>query len=141
MAQQDLLQGDLTDQIIKAIYHVYNTHGYGFLEKVYEKAMLLTLEKWGVPAQAQFPIKVFFEGQQVGEYFADLLIDWRVIIELKAVQHLDSAHEAQLLNYLKATDIEVGLLLNFGAKPEFRRKIFSNSRKQLRPCDIPEKNP
>jgi GxxExxY protein len=125
-----LLHGDVTDRILKAFYHVYNTLGYGFLEKVYENALALTLRKAGLSVGQQVPIKVYFEDEQVGEYYADLLVQECVIVELKAGEALCDAHEAQLLNYLKATDIEVGLLLNFGPKPEFRRKVFANERKK-----------
>ena len=129
MPEEKLLHSDVTELIIKAFYHVYNTLGYGFLEKVYENALKLTLEKWGLSVGQQVPIKVYFEGQQVGDYFADLIVAGRVIIEVKADEALHPAHEAQLVNYLRATDVEVGLLLNFGPKPEFRRKVFSNERK------------
>ena len=127
-----MLHGEVTDLILKAFYHVYNTLGYGFLEKVYENALKLTLKKWGLSVSQQQPIKVYFEGEEIGEYFADLIVVEKVIIELKAADSICPAHESQLLNYLKATDIEVGLLLNFGPKAEFRRKIFFNERKQCR---------
>ncbi len=120
---------ELTDRIICCFYNVYNKLGYGFLEKVYEKAMLIELGKTGLTAQAQAPIKVNYDGQLVGEYQADLLIENRVIVELKAVRDLTVEHEAQLLNYLKATAVEVGLLLNFGPKAEVKRKVFDNHRK------------
>jgi GxxExxY protein len=132
MYSEDLLHADVTGLILKAFYHVYNALGYGFLEKVYENAMLRTLQKWGIEVAQQVPIKVYFEGEEVGEYFADLIVAGCVIIELKAAEGLVSAHEAQLLNYLKATNIEVGLLLNFGEKPQFRRKVFANERKRSR---------
>jgi GxxExxY protein len=135
MPQDKLLHADLTERIIKAYYHVYNTLGYGFLEKVYENALILTLRNWGLEARQQVPLKVFFEGAVVGEYFADVIVVDRVLLELKAADTIDEAHEAQLLNYLKATDIEVGLVLNFGKKPQFKRKVFSNDRKALRSTD------
>ncbi len=106
--------------------------GYGFLEKVYENALYIELIKMGFRVMKQQPIKVYYEGKQVGEYFADLIIDDIIIIELKAAEGIIEEHEHQLLNYLKATDKEVGLLLNFGNKPEFRRKIFQNKNKNLR---------
>jgi GxxExxY protein len=124
-----MLHQDITDQVIKAFYHVYNTLGYGFLEKVYENALVATLRKWGLQVTQQHPIHVYFEGEQVGEYFADLLVVECVIVEVKAADSLCQAHEAQLLNYLKATDIEVGLLLNFGPKAQFKRKLFTNDKK------------
>ena len=124
-----LLHADVTEAIIKGFYYVYNTLGYGFLEKVYENALRLTLAKAGYSVSKQVPIKVHFEGQLVGEYFADLMVNNMVIIEVKAADGIAMEHEAQLLNYLKATEIEVGPLLNFGPKAEFRRRILSNDRK------------
>jgi GxxExxY protein len=124
-----MLHGEVTDLILKAFYHVYNTLGYGFLEKVYRQALVVTLRKWGLRARPEVPIKVYFEGELVGEYFADLVVNDCVILELKAAEALCPSHEAQLVNYLRATDIEVGMLLNFGRKPEFRRKLFTNDRK------------
>lgn len=118
---------DLTEQIIKAFYKVYNTLGYGFLEKVYENAMYIQLRNMGFFVEKQKRVKVFYEEQQVGDYFADLIINDQIIIELKASESLCEEHEHQLINYLKATEIEVGLLLNFGKKPEFKRKVFSNN--------------
>jgi GxxExxY protein len=132
MEQSNLLHAELTSKIIKAFYHVYNTLGYGFLEKVYENALMITLEKWGLKVSRQMPLKVYSEGMLVGEYFADLIIEGLVIIELKAADGIDPAHQAQLLNYLKATDVEVGLLLNFGPKAKFARRVFSNELKQPR---------
>jgi GxxExxY protein len=123
--QEELLYGDVTDVIIKQYYHVYNTLGYGFLEKVYENAMRLSLNKMSVEVKQQWPIQVIFEGEKVGDYFADLLVNDSVIVEIKARDSLAAKHEAQLINYLKATEVRVGLLLNFGPKAEFRRKIFT----------------
>ena len=120
---------ELTEEIIKIFYKVYNTLGYGFLEMVYENAMMIELLRRNIPAISQSPIKVVYEDKVVGEYFADILVDEKVIIEIKAARNLNAENEAQLLNYLKATDMEVGLLLNFGPKPEIRRKVFDNSRK------------
>ena len=119
----------LTERIIKIFYKVYNTLGYGFLEKIYEHAMMIEFRKGNVPAVSQDPIKVLYEDEIIGEYFADILVDRKVIVEIKATKNLIIDHEAQLLNYLKATDIEVGLLLNFGPKPEIRRRVFDNFRK------------
>ena len=124
-----MLHEDITSAIIAAYYDVYNTLGYGFLEKVYENALILELQKRGLSVKQQVPIKVYYEGQVVGEYFADLLVNDLVILELKAAEQIIKAHEAQLTNYLKATDLEVGLILNFGPKAEFKIKIFSNNRK------------
>jgi GxxExxY protein len=127
---QDAKYRQLTERIIGVFYEVYNRLGYGFLEKVYENSMLIEFEKEKIPVIVQAPIKVFYEGKIVGEYFADLLVDDKVIVEIKATKVLAPEHEAQLLNYLKATDKEVGLLLNFGPKPEIRRKAFDNFRKK-----------
>jgi GxxExxY protein len=122
----------LTGQIIKAFYKVYNELGFGFLEKVYEKALVLELESMGLRVGRQRAIKVYYLGRQVGDYYADLMVEDLVIIELKCAEGICDAYEAQLLNYLKATEIEIGLLLNFGPKPEFRRKIFTNDKKRHR---------
>ena len=120
---------DTTELIIKAFYKVYNTLGYGFLEKAYRNALAIELRKLGLEAIQEARIAVYYGGEVVGEYFADLLVDGAVIVELKAVKRLSEEHEAQLLNYLKATRFEVGLLLNFGPKPEIKRRAFDNSRK------------
>jgi GxxExxY protein len=120
---------DLTATIIKCNYNVFNQLGYGFLEKVYENAMLIELARNNIQATQQEKIEVFFRGKRVGLYFADLLVERKVIVELKSAEAITDEHETQLINYLKATEIEVGLVLNFGPKAEFRRKIFTNDRK------------
>lgn len=120
---------DITELIIKAFYTVYNTLGYGFLEKVYRNALAIELRKLALDVIQEARITVYYDAEVVGEYFADLLVAGAVIVELKAVKRLLSEHEAQLLNYLKATAYEVGLLLNFGPKPEIKRRAFDNSRK------------
>lgn len=120
------LHSDLTDKIINCFYTVYNKLGYGFLEKVYEKAMCIELDKIGLAVESQSPIDVYYENQLVGDYFADIIVENKVIIELKAIETLKEIHGNQLVNYLKATDVEIGLLLNFGVKPEVKRKIFTN---------------
>ncbi len=120
---------ELTEKVIKAFYAVYNILGYGFLEKVYENALLIELAKMNLSAIAQSPIQVFYDEMLVGEYLSDILVEKCVIVEIKAAKNLMLEHEAQLLNYLKATNIEVGLLLNFGPKPEVKRKAFNNERK------------
>ena len=130
MSKGHLLHANLTEAIIQAFYTVYNALGYGFLEKVYENALLLELRRRGLQVEQQAPIKVYYAGQVIGEYFADLLVEGKVIVELKAAEAISPAHEAQLLNYLKATGISVGLLLNFGPRPEFRRKVFTRSPKK-----------
>lgn len=129
MVQHFYLHTEITDKIIKAFYKVYNTLGYGFLEKVYEKAMMIELKKMGLNVQSQMPITVYYDGENVGEYFADIIVVNKVIVELKANDTVHPENEAQLLNYLKATHVEVGLLMNFGIKPEFKRKIFTNDKK------------
>ena len=124
-----LLHKDLTNVIIKAYYNVYNKLGFGFLEKVYENAMMIELRKFGLKVIKQQAITVYYDEEVVGDYFADLVVNEKVIIELKAASALIEEHEIQLMNYLKATKVEVGLLLNFGKKPEFSRKIFENHLK------------
>jgi GxxExxY protein len=126
---QDFKYKELTDRIIKIFYKAYNKLGYGFLEKVYENAMMIELEREGIAAVAQSPINVLYDGKIIGEYFADILVENKVIVEIKAGRQLVEENEAQLLNYLKATAMEVGLLLNLGPKPEVRRKAFDNLRK------------
>jgi GxxExxY protein len=125
----ELLHQEITAQIIKGYYEVYNTLGYGFLEKVYENAMMIELLEIGLECKKQNPIKVSYKENLVGNYFSDIVVENKVIIELKAASALCGEHEAQLINYLKATDIEVGLLLNFGKSPQFARKIFENKFK------------
>lgn len=121
---------DITEAIIGGFYRVYNELGYGFLEKVYENALAIALRKSGLAVARQQPIDVYFEGEIVGQYQADLVVNEAVIVELKAARTLSPEHEAQLLNYLKAARYEVGLLLNFGAdKAALKRKAFSNERK------------
>ena len=122
---------DITGIIIKAFYNAYNQHGYGFLEKVYENALLIELRKLGLECVAQYPIEVFYDDLKIGYYIADIIVNNCVIVEIKAAESLCEEHEAQLTNYLKATDIEVGLLLNFGKKIEFKRKVFSSEFKNL----------
>jgi GxxExxY protein len=119
---------EITERIIAAFYKAYNALGYGFLEKVYQNAMELELLKQGLNIVPQAQLKVYYEGVVVGEYFADFLVEGCVIVELKAAEQFASEHHAQLLNYLKATDIDVGLLLNFGPKLEVRRKIWETAR-------------
>ena len=123
------LHQDITDRIIKCFYEVYNTLGYGFLEKVYERSMLIELIQVKLIVSNQIPVKVKYKGEFVGDYFADIIVNEKVIIEIKAAESIVEEHELQLINYLRATNIEVGLLLNFGKKPEVRRKIFTNDRK------------
>lgn len=118
----------LTRQIIRAFYEVYNELGTGFLESVYENALFLVLREHGLKVEKQVPISVYFHGSVVGKYQADLIVEEKVLIELKAVSTLLPEHEAQILNYLKATEISLGLLMNFGDKSEFKRFIFEEKR-------------
>jgi GxxExxY protein len=120
---------EITDKIIKSFYTVYNRLGYGFLEKVYENALMIELLKLGLDVKRQVPVKVFYDEKEIGNYFADLIEDDVVIIELKTGDGLVEEHEAQLTNYLRATKIEVGLLQNFGYKAQVKRKVFSNEYK------------
>ena len=123
-------QSHLTSQIIGTFFKVYNTLGYyGFLEKVYENALALELRNVGLKIEQQQPILVYYEAQVVGEYFADIVVNETIIVELKATRQIMREHEAQLLNYLKATRFEVGLLLNFGPKAEYKRKVYDNTTK------------
>ena len=119
------LHSDLTGKIIKALYNVYNYPGYGFPERVYENAMMIELRKFGLQYDEQKPIDVYYYRDRIGYYFADIIVENKVIIELKAAEYLMPEHECQLVNYLKATDIEVGLLLNFGKEPKFKRKVLT----------------
>lgn len=120
---------ELTEKIIKAFYKVYNALGYGFLEKVYENALYIELLEMGFDVQKQKKHLVYYYGHIVGDYCADLIVDNLIVIELKANEMIIEANENQLINYLKATTLEVGLLLNFGKKPEVKRKIFDNNKK------------
>jgi GxxExxY protein len=128
--------GETTQKIIGAFFEVYNELGHGFLESVYEKSLEVALTSLNLKVCRQIEIPVWFRGHRVGNFTADMLVEDCVLLELKAARGLDSSHEAQLLNYLRATEIEVGLLLNFGLKPEFKRLIFDNIRKSIRenPC-------
>ena len=124
-----LLHEDKTEKIIQAFYKVYNELGYGFREKVYENSLAIELQAMGFKVDQQHEIRVYYHGREVGEYQADILVDDLIILEIKATRHLVEDNEAQLLNYLKATTFEVGLLLNFGVKPEFKRKAYLNKGK------------
>ena len=126
-----MLHEEITSKILQAYFNVYNILGYGFLEKVYENALVKELLEFGLGIEQQKSVKVYYGDEQVGDYFADLVVEKKIIVELKAAERLREEHEAQLLNYLRATTMEVGLLLNFGKKPEFRRKIFTNDRKPV----------
>lgn len=127
----ELKFSEITQQVIGAFFDVYNDLGFGFLERVYHNAMYFELLSRGLKVESQKGIKLYRKGRLVGSYYADILINEVVIVELKAVATLTEAHEKQLINYLKATNIEVGLLLNFGLEPKFQRKTWSNERKNL----------
>ena len=129
---KDFKHRELTQKIIGVFYNVYNELGHGFLESVYENAMTFALREAGLDSRQQTSVTVYFRGQIVGDFRADLLVDNAVIVELKAAKSLDCTHEAQLLNYLRATDLEVCLLMNFGPKSEFKRLAFDNERKVRR---------
>jgi len=130
--KDELLHKDVTERILSAFYKVYNALGGGFLEKVYENATAIELRKMGFNVEQQKAIKVYYDAAVVGDLYADLVVDGKMILELKAADSLSQAHDAQLGNYLKATDIEVGMLLNFGEKSEFKRRIYTNDRKKRR---------
>ena len=123
------LHSALTEKIIQAFYEVYNTLGYGFLEKVYENALMIELEERDLYAEQQNGVKVYYRRRDIGKYFADITVENKVIVELKSVAAITEEHEAQLVNYLRATDIEVGLLLNFGPKPKVVRRVLTQEYK------------
>lgn len=128
----DLKHGSITEKILRVFYDVYNELGHGFLESVYHRSLVLALKNAGLSVRSRVSIPVWFRGCQVGHFEADVLVEGCVLLELKAARGLDSSHRAQLLNYLRATDIEVGLLLNFGERPEFKRLVFDNLKKRTR---------
>ena len=127
-----LKYSELTENIIGVFYDVYNELGHGFLESTYAESMRVALQQSGLMAVREVPVPVWFRGKKVGRYFADIVVNDTVLLELKSARSIESAHEAQLLHYLRATDIEVGLLLNFGLRPQFRRLLFDNARKKIR---------
>ncbi len=127
----NFLHEDITSNIIESFYTVYNKLGFGFLEKVYHNALLIEFKKHFDSVENQKPINVMYEGIIVGDYYADFLVNSKVIVEIKAVEELCKENELQLINYLKATSVEIGLLLNFGKKPQIKRKIFTNNNKNL----------
>jgi GxxExxY protein len=127
-----LLHEKTTEAIIGVFYDVYNELGYGFLESVYERSLVIALKQASLNVEQQKSIPVHFRNEIVGEYFADLVVNDTVILELKSCRALDRSHEAQLIHYLRATDLEVGLLLNFGERPQFKRLFFDNPRKMIR---------
>jgi len=126
-----MLQEELTNKIICAFYNVYNSLGHGFLEKVYENALAIELKRFDLTVIQQESVKVYYGDLPVGDYFADIVVNGLVILELKSAECLRNEHFAQLTNYLKATNKEVGLLMNFGRKPEFKRIVLGNGSKSL----------
>jgi GxxExxY protein len=128
----ELLHKETTDKILKGFYNVYNKMGYGFSEKVYENSLLIELRKFGLRCEKQKQISVYYDDEKVGDYYADIVVEGLIILELKAASGIASEHEVQLYNYLRATDIELGYVLNFGEKPQFKRILFTNDRKHIR---------
>lgn len=126
-----MLEEELTGRIIKVFYKVYNVLGHGFIESVYHNSMILELLDQGCSVETEKAIGVYYGERIVGTFSADLLVNFKILIELKAKESIHPAHEAQLTNYLRATEIELGLLFNFGKKPEFKRKYFSNEKKRF----------
>lgn len=129
MDEEVLVSKELVDIILHHFYRIYNELGYGFLERVYQNALYFALIDEGLKCETEKPIKVYFDGRIVGEYRADILVEDCIMLELKASEDFNPVFENQLINYLKATDIEVGYVLNFGRKPKYSRKVFSNNRK------------
>jgi len=127
----ELLHKDLSDKIIGAYYNIYNTLGFGFLEKVYENVYSVELKSLNLDFQTQKPIEAYYKSEKVGLFIADIVAEGKIILEHKAAENLCPEHEYQLLNDLKATNIEVGFIFNFGKKPQFKRLVFDNNRKKL----------
>ena len=132
MLAENLKHRELTEKIIGVFYDVYNELRHGFLESVYEQATAQALAQAGMKVVQQVAVPVWFREQQVGDFRADMVVEKVVLLELKAARTIEQAHEKQLLNYLRATDIEVGLLLNFGVRAQFRRLVYENERKKIR---------
>lgn len=124
-----MLHEELSGKILSSFFTVYNYLGHGFLEKVYENALIIELKKQGLDVCQQKRIDVYYAEHEVGEYYADILVSDSIILELKAAEGIAPEHQAQLINYLKATEIELGFVLNFGPKPQFIRRIFTNDKK------------
>lgn len=129
-ADQNYMYSELTDKIIGCAYKVYNELGAGFLEKIYENALMIELQDAELKAKQQYPIKVVYKNRLIGEHVADIVVEDKIIIELKAVNHLSKAHEVQLVNYLKATNLQVGLLINFGDEIIIKRRVLSNHQRR-----------
>lgn len=130
--ERGLKHPEITEGLIRIFFDIYNELGHGFLESVYEQAFSISLGERGIFFERQMAVPVWFHGRQVGDFRADIVVEKKVIVELKTGRAIDPAWEKQLLNYLRATEIEVGLLFNFGIEPQFRRFVFDNERKQIR---------
>jgi len=128
--QHNFKHSELTSEIIKAAYYVYEYHGFGYVESVYQNSLAICLRKRGFTVKIEEPITVYFETEVVGNFKADLIVNDTVIVELKAVEKIHPKHEVQLVNYLKSTAIEVGLLINFGEELKVKRKVFDNELKR-----------
>ena len=124
-----LLHAPITDQILGGCYSLYRALGYGFLETVYKNGLVVELGRRGLVVRREVPVEVFYLGVSIGFYRIDLLVNEKVIVEVKAQHSLTVVDEKQLSNYLKATNLEVGLLFNFGPEPKFERIVYSNDRK------------
>jgi GxxExxY protein len=127
----EYLYSELSDNVINCFYKVYNTLGFGFLEKIYQKSLEIELNRNKINFESQYPVNVYYDNLIVGEFYADILVEKKIILEIKAIEKLVKENENQLINYLKSTDIQVGLLLNFGKEPEVKRRIYTNDRKQF----------
>ena len=123
--KKDYKYKEITEKIIGFAYIVHNELGYGFLEKVYKNALIIEIKKAGLIAEAEVPLKIYYHNQIIGEYYSDIIVEKKIIIEVKAVKEIIPIHEVQLLNYLKATGLEIGLLINFGNSVGIKRKIFN----------------
>ena len=129
MHQNELKYKDMSNLILKAFYNVYNIFGYCFLEKLYERALMIELTKLGLKCNNQHSIKVYYDKQIVGDYIADIIVEDKILLELKSTKTLSIQDESQLLNYLPCTELEVGILLNFRPEPQIKRKVFDNELK------------
>ena len=124
-----MLHEELTQKVIAVFFEVYNELGHGFLESICQTAMVMALRQAGLTVEQEVPFQVWFRGVRIGRFEADIVVNRVVLIEIKSASALHPWNEAQLLNYLRVSSIEVGLLMNFGPKPEYRRRIFTNDRK------------
>lgn len=120
----EILYKELTDKVIRCFYNVFDSLRGGFLESVYENSLMVEFRHMGIAAENQKDLNVYYRNELVGEFRADIVVEEKILIEIKAVNRLLPIHEAQLINYLKSTSIKIGLLVNFGERLEFKRKIF-----------------